>query len=153
MLPDCNIIVPTTIRMGKNWRTAYSAYFKLPDKAEAQLKSDGLNYFFVSMDLPFYPFFPELFSPTGLRTHLAVRWTDGRNYLLTWPGPDTTPIDDKFMAFYTKGSGADLVVPCTYEYFADQCAILHYLEKHEKNLRPFAFPWCLNCAGLPRIGK
>lgn len=153
MLPACNIVIPVTFRLGKQWRTAYAAGLETADRAAAQLRSDGLNYFFISMELPFFPSFQGLFSPTEIRTHLAVRWTDGKNYLLTWPGPDTTPIDDKFMAFYTKAMGVDLKTPCEQDIFTDLCAIFHHIERHAANLRPFALPWCKNCAGLPKVNE
>jgi hypothetical protein len=162
MLPDCNVVIPpNAFRLGRQWRTPYVATVEPADRAAEQLHSDGVDYFFISMDLPFFPFFNVLFSSQEIRRHLAVRWTDGRNYLLTWPGSDTTPIDDKFMDFYTKVQGAvpdkstgqeATVTPCERQ-MTDECAIFHHLERHAANMRPFALPWCLNCAGLPQIDK
>ncbi len=68
MLPDCNIVVPGAIRLSKHWQAGYLAYLGPADRAEAQLKSDGLNYFFMSMDLPFFATFPGLFSLREIRT-------------------------------------------------------------------------------------
>ena len=164
MLPNCNVILPVTIRWGKNWRTPFIVYSDPPERAVAQLRSEGINYFFFSKDLPFSIEFAgygvaPLFSPENFRKYLAVRWTDGRNYLLSRPGPNTTPIGDDLLDFYTKalhrqgtqkpGVDTDYVRSA----FDQRRAIFHYLEKHAANLRPFALPWCRNCQGLPGLNE
>jgi hypothetical protein len=155
LLPDCNIVAPVTFRLGKRWQTPYVLALGTGDEAEAQLRADGLNYFFVSMDLPLRSFFQGFLPVSGaeLRKRLGVRWTDGRNYLLTWAGNATTPIDDNFMEFYAKNIHFGTESPCEKGMFPDQCSIYQHLLRHEQHLRPFALPWCLNCEGLVPLEK
>ena len=155
MLPDCNVVVPITFRLGKHWKTPYLMYLGSADQAEAQLRADGINYFFVSKDLPVYSFFQGILPALApeIRKRLGIRWTDGRNYLLTWRGKDTTPIDDEFMKFYAKTVHLGVESPCEKGMPGAQCPVYHHLLRHEADLRPFALPWCLNCAGLLPVDK
>ena len=158
MLPDCYVVMPVTFRLGKHWQTPYIVYSESPARAAEQLRADGVNFFFISMDLPYHGFgiygITPLFSPQVIRQYLAVRWTDGHNYLLSWPGPDTTPIDEKFMAFYTKVHEADRRrdgVENLRRISLINREIFDYMEKHARDPRPFALPWCMNCSRLPRL--
>jgi len=82
---------------------------------------------------------------------LAVRWTDGTNYLLTWPNAETRPIDRKFlMAYEAAIKPTDPVGSLDARRLRE---ISKYIALHKDNLRPFALPWCTNCQALPEIEK
>ena len=109
MLPDCEVRMVFTHRLGKRWETPYLVYDFDAAQAERALSADGIDYFFISKELSLVSgmVVTPLFSPGEIAKHLAVRWTDGTSYLLTWPGPKTTPIDEKFLAWYTKRVNRD----------------------------------------------
>ena len=74
-----------------------------PDLAKQILQQDGLNYFLVSTQRPLFDILPDsrLFAPDTIGRYLGIKWTDGVTYLLTWAGPDTTPLNAAFLAAYT----------------------------------------------------
>ena len=75
-----------------------------PAEAREILQQNGLNYFIFSRNSVIIDVLPysHLFDPANIADNLAVKWTDGRTYLLTWKGPDTTPLDPTFMHSYTE---------------------------------------------------
>ena len=104
MLPDCQTRMLFTHRFGERWETPFIVFNYDADEAARALQADGVNYFFISNELELYSgvVVTPLFLPSEIAKHLAVRWTDGTSYLLTWPGPQTVPIDAAFLDLYTK---------------------------------------------------
>lgn len=148
MLPDCNLQGFMSFRFSRNWA---SVYFGTPERAAAVLKSEGLDYFFFSTELRLEDTLPHapLFSPKVIGQYLAVRWTDGTSYLLTWPGPDTKPIDQHFIDAYAKAAAESSIYRAfPYEQWRN---IAGYIDLHRQNLQPFFLPWCTTCDNLPRI--
>jgi hypothetical protein len=124
-------------------------FFGNPEDAIKALQAEGLNYFFFSATLAMQDILPEtqLFSPATIGKYLAIRWTDGTNYLLTWPGPNTRPIDRKFLFSYTKAVKTDFL---SFDLNLLK-SVSDHLDRHREQLRPFQLPWCKNCEGLPSI--
>lgn len=106
MLPDCIMEAFMSFNMTKRWD---EVMFGSPEKAREVLQAAGINYFLFSSELTITDPIPRsrLFSPDNIANNLALRWTDGTTSLLTWPGPDTQPLDDAWLAKYRK-SVADL---------------------------------------------
>lgn len=146
MLPGCNVQTVQAFRFSPHWATVY---FDTPERAAAVLRSEGLNYFFFSTELGEVPDLLEsspLFAPDQVSKYLGVRWTDGRNYLLSWVGPDTTPLDPDVLIrhkFYAAAPG-----PAEQEMWRKLGA---GLAREGMNLRPFLLPWCTTCDGLKPI--
>jgi len=46
--------------------------------------------------------YSKLFAPDTIGDYLGIKWTDGSAFLLTWSGPDTTPITSEFLEIYRK---------------------------------------------------
>jgi len=107
MLPDCQMETFISFSMVDNW---YRVMFGSAEEAKKILQRAGINYFLYSRELAgpglgITDLLPlsKLFSPDHIAEHLALRWTDGITSLLTWPGPDTRPLDDDWMAGYREG--------------------------------------------------
>jgi hypothetical protein len=75
-----------------------------PDLAKQRLQEAGLNYFLFMKDYRMIDLLPfsRLFAPETIGRYLGVKWSDGSTYLLTWIGPDTTPIGPDFLEAYTR---------------------------------------------------
>jgi hypothetical protein len=73
-----------------------------PDLAKQRLQEAGLNYFLFRKDSVMVDLLPysRLFAPDVIGQYLGIRWTDGTTYLLTWIGPETTPIQSDFLSSY-----------------------------------------------------
>lgn len=145
MLPECNAQGVMSFRFSPSWQTVF---FGSPDEAVQALKSESLNFFFFSGELGMQdvvPFAP-IFSPDHIDRTFAIRWTDGVSYLLTWPGPDTTPISPEFLAAYRK-SVAENAQHIPFD-LAEWKRISDYVDLHKSNLHAFILPWCRNCQGL-----
>jgi hypothetical protein len=144
MLPDCNVQGFFSFRFSPSWRTVY---FGEPEQAVEVLRAEGLNYFFFSAELRSWDpvLFSPVFLPAAIGRYLAIRWTDGTSYLLTWPGPNTRPIDGRFLAAYSNAVNSASI---NYQSLND---ISNYIDRHKEHLRPFFLPWCTNCAGLERV--
>ena len=106
MLPDCIMEAFMSFNMTKRWDRIM---FGSPEEAREILQAAGINYFLFSSELTITDPIPRsrLFSPDNIANNLALRWTDGTTSLLTWPGPDTRPLDEAWLAKYRK-SVADL---------------------------------------------
>lgn len=74
-----------------------------PQRGKELLQAAGINYFLVLRDVPLADLLPysPLFSPDAIGDHLALKWTDGSAFLLTWKSPDTTPLTPEFYETYT----------------------------------------------------
>lgn len=73
-----------------------------PELAKRRLQEAGLNYFIFMNDfrlLDLLPYSP-LFAPDTIGRYLGIKWTDGSTYLLTWIGPQTSPIGRAFLDDY-----------------------------------------------------
>ncbi len=99
MLPDCNFQGYLSFIFSPRWPIVY---FGSPEAARAALQAENLNYFFFSknMEIDDPIGHAPLFSPDKIATYLAIRWTDGTDYLLTWSGPGTRPLDESFLSAY-----------------------------------------------------
>jgi hypothetical protein len=144
MLPDCRIEEFFSERLSPSWQTIL---FGTPDDAAKALQSEGSNYFFFSSELTMSdPLkFSPLFAPQNIGKYLAIRWTDGTSYLLTWRSANTTPIDRKFLLAYAQAYDDRDLRATAWR------GISVYLEQHRSHLQPFFLPWCTNCQGMPRI--
>jgi hypothetical protein len=65
-----------------------------PDLAKLRLQQAGLDYFLFMKEYRMIDLLPfsRLFAPETIGRYLGIKWSDGSTYLLTWIGPDTTPI-------------------------------------------------------------
>jgi hypothetical protein len=74
-----------------------------PDLARQRLQEAGLNYFLFMNDFRMIDLLPfsRLFAPETIGRYLGVKWSDGSTFLLTWIGPDTSPIESDFLEAYT----------------------------------------------------
>ncbi len=75
-----------------------------PELAKQRLQEAGLNYFLFHKDYRLIDLLPysRLFAPETIGRYLGVKWSDGSTFLLTWIGPDTTPIGPDFLEAYTR---------------------------------------------------
>jgi hypothetical protein len=75
-----------------------------PELAKQRLQEAGLNYFLFMKDYRIIDLLPysRLFAPDTIGRYLGVKWSDGSTFLLTWIGPDTTPIGPDFLAAYER---------------------------------------------------
>jgi hypothetical protein len=75
-----------------------------PELAKQRLQDAGLNYFLFLKDYRVLDLLPysHLFAPETIGRYLGVKWSDGSAFLLTWIGPDTTPIGPDFLEAYTR---------------------------------------------------
>src|SRR5580700_681611 len=75
-----------------------------PDLARQRLQEAGLNYFLFMKDFRMIDLLPfsRLFAPDTIGRYLGVKWSDGSTFLLTWIGPDTSPIGPDFLDAYTR---------------------------------------------------
>jgi hypothetical protein len=75
-----------------------------PELAKQRLQDAGLNYFLFMKDFRMVDLlsFSRLFAPETIGRYLGVKWSDGSTFLLTWIGPDTTPIGPEFLDAYMR---------------------------------------------------
>src|SRR5579864_8189573 len=90
--PGCNLQTFFSYSMGPDWHVIM---FDDPTRARAALEKAGLHHFAVDTNKPF-------FAPDHIQDNLALEWTDGTVYLLTWPGANTRPLPREFIAAYAK---------------------------------------------------
>jgi hypothetical protein len=100
LLPDCKMMSSFTVLMPGWDRLMWGT----PEEGHQALQAAGLNYFLISRELPVTDplLLSPLFSPDNIARYLGVRWTDGTTTLLTWPGPDTKPPDEAWLADYRR---------------------------------------------------
>jgi hypothetical protein len=79
-----------------------------PELAKQRLQEAGLNYFLFMKDYRVLDLltYSRLFAPDTIGRYLGVKWSDGSTFLLTWIGPDTTPIGPDFLEAYTRRRAA-----------------------------------------------
>jgi hypothetical protein len=75
-----------------------------PELAKRRLQEAGLNYFLFRKDYRLIDLLPygRLFAPDTIGHYLGVKWSDGTSFLLTWIGPNTTPIGPDFLDAYKR---------------------------------------------------
>jgi len=102
MAPGCDYESFVSYSLGKNWHVIM---FEPANVAREELQRQGLNYFAIEPDnlvIDILQYSP-LFQWDQIEHNLEVAWTDGDSYLLTWPGPNTTPIPCEFLGRYRDG--------------------------------------------------
>lgn len=151
MLPECNMQQFLSEVLSPSWQ---SVLFGPPDQGINSLRSEGLNYFFFSTELPMtndpLPISP-IFSPDEITKHLAVRWTDGTSYLLTWPDETTLAIDEKFLTAYRRA--VETSDGISFSRAARLKEVSDYLTSYKDDLRPFCLPWFSNCLTVSSIER
>jgi hypothetical protein len=118
--PGCNLQTFFSYSMGSDWHVIM---FDDPIHARAALEKAHLNHFAIDTKEPFFDLLPysPLFAPDHIQDNLALEWTDGTVYLLTWPGANTRPLPPEFIAAYLKVIHSAL----TYADFAGLYGSLH----------------------------
>jgi len=114
-----------------------------PQRSKELLQAAGLNYFLVLRDVPLADLLPysPLFSPDTIGDYLALKWTDGSAFLLTWKGPDTTPLTPAFYQAY------DALLRSPEHPWFKFSQLVPYMPKAVATLRakrwgePAVFPW------------
>ena len=101
MVPDCLIESAISFKMSGRLDEILGGD---PDLAKRLLQEAGLNYFLFMKDYRMIDLLPfsKLFAPETIASYLGVKWTDGSTFLLTWIGPDTSPIGSDFLDAYSR---------------------------------------------------
>jgi hypothetical protein len=101
MLPDCRMMSFPDFVMSP---ASDGILWDSPEEARSLLRRAGINYFLFSRELVLYGPLPlsPLFSPDHIGNYFGIRWTDGITTLLTWSGPDTSPLDADWIAEYRR---------------------------------------------------
>jgi hypothetical protein len=140
MLPHCWMESLMNFSMTRRWDRVM-----LGSVGEAQqvLRDAGINYFLFSRELGIIDPLPlsSLFSPDNIAHNLALRWTDGTTSLLTWPGPDTRPLDDAWVAAYRQSVNTSDAVQRFPLPYADMRSVYerYYAKPHPWKAIPL--PW------------
>jgi hypothetical protein len=100
MVPDCWIESVASFKLSSKIVDILDGP---PEQAKRLLQEAGINYFLVMKDAELIDVLPysRLFAPENLGQYLAIKWTNGSAFLLTWIGPDTSPIGRQFLDVYT----------------------------------------------------
>jgi hypothetical protein len=138
MLPDCRVEGYMSFNMTQRWDRVM---FGSADEARQVFQRAGINYFLFSRELAMIDSLPlsNLFSPDHIADNLALRWTDGTTSLLTWPGAETRPLDDAWVAAYrdaVKNSGSVQSFP-----FAETRRVYEQYYAMPHPWKPIALPW------------
>jgi hypothetical protein len=101
MVPDCLIESVVSFKMSNRMDEILGGD---PDLAKRLLQEAGLNFFLFMKDYRMIDLLPfsKLFAPDTIGRYLGVKWTDGSTFLLTWSGPDTSPIGPDFLDAYSR---------------------------------------------------
>jgi hypothetical protein len=138
MLPDCRIEGFMSFKIGAGWDRLM---FATPEQGQEVLHAAGIDYFLFSRELPVQDYLPlsPLFRPGNIARYLGIRWTDGVTSLLTWTGPDTTPLDENWLAEYQRALQQS---PELQGFpYADMQAIFARLNATPHPWHPFKLPW------------
>jgi hypothetical protein len=114
-----------------------------PEQAKQLFQNAGVNYFLVVKDrkIGVLASYSRLFAPETIGRYLAVKWTDGSAFLLTWIGPHTTPIGSEFLDIYKELQPVpDPAQPPWYELVPQIPAIIDRLRSTPWGTAP-DFPW------------
>jgi hypothetical protein len=139
--PGCRIESVVSFRMSPRLNEVLNGS---PEQSRNILQQEGLNYFLFSKELPLLDLLPysRLFAIDEIAKHLAIKWTDGSTYLLTWPGPETKPIDAEFLDAYRERLQQE-----EHEWFRFAPFLPHIdtlmkqLEQSPRPWQPPKFPW------------
>ena len=98
MLPRCLIEEYPGFIASPDW------YRIMSQEAKQALQLAGLNYFLFTREDNITDPLPlsALFNPANIGHSLGIRWTDGTSTLLTWLGPNVTPLDPAWIADYSS---------------------------------------------------
>ena len=101
MVPGCRIESSVSFPMSGKLDEIVSGS---PERAKELLQQAKLNFFLVSEDSHLIDLLPysKLFAPDTIGRYLGIKWTDGSAFLLTWLGPDTTPLTPQFLRIYKQ---------------------------------------------------
>jgi|GEM_PF-1333535 len=134
MLPNCRIESNVSFKLSPHMNEILNG---TPDQAKQILQAEGLNYFIISSDSRLIDIMPysKLFNPAVISQYFAIKWTDGKTYLLTWHGPDTKPLDAAFMQLYTN-----LLHQPEHPWFKFSKSVAQ-LDKFMKTLESSSHPW------------
>jgi hypothetical protein len=101
MVPGCQIESVISFKMSGRLDEILGGE---PELAKQRLQEAGLNYFLFMKDYRIIDLLPfsRLFAPDTIGRYLGVKWSDGSTFLLTWIGPDTTPIGPDFLEAYER---------------------------------------------------
>jgi hypothetical protein len=101
MAPDCQIESVVSFKLSSRMNDILNGS---PEEAKQILRQEKLNYFLFADEYPIRDIlaYSELFAPQHILKHLAVAWTDGKTYLLTWRTQPITPQDKTFLQVYAK---------------------------------------------------
>ncbi len=149
MMPNCNVLRPTTHRFGKSWETLYVFNNGTVEEVKASLKSEGLNFFFISFEIPFWAkqHSNSLFNPESIKNELEIVWSDESNYLLSWKGNGGYEVTDEFIQKFNEKYWENRLPNINRA--VDK--IFNHIKNHENKLDPFQLPWCSHCSGLVKL--
>jgi hypothetical protein len=101
MAPGCELESFVSFSMASQW---HEILFETGNRARKALESQGLNYFLINLNAVLTDIiqYSPLLRWENIESNLQVAWSDRDVYLLTWPGPNTTPIPPEFMARYCR---------------------------------------------------
>jgi hypothetical protein len=138
MLPGCKMKSVHSFSMTPDWdRLMWGS----PEEGRNLLQTAGLNHFFFSREIEIHDHLPrsQLFSPDNIGRYLGIRWTDRIGTLLTWLGPETTKLDDEWIASYRSAVEASRTV----QSFPDEAmrAAFAQLRASPHPWRAFRLPW------------
>ena len=141
MAPDCQIESVISFKFSSRVNEILTA---TPARAAQILKEEGLNYFLFLSEFPLLDYLPysQLFSPKNIGKYLAVEWTDGKTYLLTWRRPEHPPLSVQFIKNYTARVNEpedpsfkfSLSIPYMTQF-------MNEINHQPPPLRPIEFPW------------
>lgn len=106
MAPDCQIESVISFKLSSRMNDIING---TPEQTKSILQQEKLNYFIFSDEYPLRDLliYSELFQPKNILRDIAVCWTDGKTYLLTWrTGPVSTE-DRAFLQAYMKHYAVD----------------------------------------------
>lgn len=138
MLPGCRMESFMSYRFSPEWDRVF---YGSPEEAKRILQSEGLDYFFFSSELQLRDPLPlaPLFKPENIGRTLAIQWTDGTSYLLTWPREGATPPDEEFLAAYAKSVSESPEVRSFY--WKEFRQVFEGFREQQGPLRTFPMPW------------
>ena len=135
MLPECEMQSFISFHFSDQMDKIFTS---TPEDIRTILHTEHHDYFMISADMKITDLLPlsPMFAPDNIARNLAVRWTDGNTVLLTWPGPQTTPVSPQWLAHY-RAQVEDLQNFSGRMYLPQ---ILDYMQKAQRSPGPFPPP-------------
>lgn len=115
-----------------------------PEVARTILQREGLNYFIFCREFRIIDLLAlsHLFHPDNIGRYLAIKWSDGNTYLLTWKGQGTAPIGDSFLTAYRQRLNAPEPQWFRFkEALPYVQAVMSHYEESPHPWKAMAFPW------------